>query len=152
LYRKIYFLSKTAENWINAAATCHENGLEFLTLDTKNESDAFRSMVEREDSKLLDTWMHVGGVTKVDGTGRQKDWRWIENGKQIDFELNWAPGNSFTFTFVFLKCDFFLQANLTDITQNIAFQSALSSVANVISMTSNARRGFENIYVRKKLS
>lgn len=89
-YQKIYFLSKASENWVVAAASCHRVGLQFLTLDTKNESIAFTEMVEKEDQSLLDEWVFVGGVVRIDGT--RKDWMWMETGKPVDYEIDFSPG------------------------------------------------------------
>jgi hypothetical protein len=88
-FGKIYYLSNIKENWVKSATLCHQYGLEFLTLDNKIEYEAFADMVEQLDMNVFDDWNHIGGVTKTGGT--RNEWFWMETGKAIPFDIDFAP-------------------------------------------------------------
>lgn len=88
--KKVFLISKEEEGWVKAAANCHKAGLEFATLETKEESEFLGKILENKTRSDLDIWIHVGGLTKLGGT--RKDWVWLETGKPIEYELNFFPG------------------------------------------------------------
>jgi Lectin C-type domain len=90
-YRKIYFLSKRSENWVKAAANCRANKLEIVSLETKNETQAFLSYIMREASNIGEgNYVHIGAVTKLLGT--RNDWVWLESGRDVQIDIPWATG------------------------------------------------------------
>lgn len=88
LFKRNYFLSNKVTSWIVAATECHRNGMEFLEFKTREELETFID-IARKQKNLFQTYTHVGGIATEGGS--RHAWYWLDSGKKIHFDLNWAP-------------------------------------------------------------
>lgn len=87
-YKREYYVSTTISQWLDAPSICYKNGMTFLDFKTKHEADAFMIGPHRTD--LFNIYNHIGGIfTK---TQYEEGWSWIDTGKKINFDLDWADG------------------------------------------------------------
>lgn len=76
--------------WINIGAVCNSFGLEYLSLESKKESDHMSKLFS-ELSDKIDRDVYVSAITKTSSSGT-KDWYWSSSGKNVSFEIDFAPG------------------------------------------------------------
>jgi hypothetical protein len=89
-YEKTYWLSTHFEaHWIEAKMICSNFGLEFVSIDSINESNHLLGLCDQNIS-LFDIWTHIGGITTV--AGSKTEWYWVESGKKVNFNLKFDKG------------------------------------------------------------
>lgn len=92
---KSYYLSQKnigVKSWFEANVICQSFGMEFLSLDTKDEHDKFVKLINGK----LDIFDGLGKYTYVGGMalnpGSTSGWRWVSSGKSINYPLKFHPG------------------------------------------------------------
>jgi hypothetical protein len=89
-YEKTYWLSSHYKvHWNQAKTLCNSYGLEFVSVDSLDESDHLRELC-KENIGLFDSWTHIGGLTTVKRS--KTEWYWVESGKKLNFVLEFLPG------------------------------------------------------------
>ncbi|KAG4074000.1 hypothetical protein HA402_014205 [Bradysia odoriphaga] len=89
-YAKTYYLSTAYKyKWYEAKMFCEINGMEFLTLETLDESDKFMQMFNLNPTVISD-WVYIGGVTILPKS--LDHWYWLDLGKPLSFQPKFAPG------------------------------------------------------------
>lgn len=63
--------------------------MEFVSLESLQESNHLLKICQ-QNSQLFDGWTYIGGLTTVGGS--RTEWYWVDNGKKLSFELNFAAG------------------------------------------------------------
>lgn len=90
LYGKTYWISTHFKAyWDQANDICHSNGMEFLSLETLQESNHLLSLCD-QNIHLFDVWTHVGGLTTVPKS--KDDWYWITSGNKVNYSLKFGAG------------------------------------------------------------
>lgn len=92
---KKYFLSTKSDTWINAGSVCRKSGFKFLSLDSSTEQTQFINNLGMLDQKLLTPYVFVGATRRRKTNSlnnNEYEWVWSENGKVIDYSIDWAPG------------------------------------------------------------
>lgn len=89
-YGKTYWISTHfMAFWDQANDICHSNGMEFLSLETLQESNNLLSLCD-QNIHLFDQWTHVGGLTTVP---KSKDhWYWMTSGNKVNYSLKFGIG------------------------------------------------------------
>lgn len=87
---KLYFVPRIVKTqWIHARSVCRAYGLEFASLSTPEEADAFLKYAE-ENYELLDLYVLLGAYTAV--ASSTEDYYWVNSGKHLNYPLRFPPG------------------------------------------------------------
>lgn len=88
--KKIYFLSKHLKaSWAEVGGICNAYGMEFVSLETLNESEKFlQSCTEKYQE--FDDHVHVGAISH-DGNSKN-GFYWMNSGKRINYPLEFGRG------------------------------------------------------------
>ncbi|KAJ6640103.1 hypothetical protein Bhyg_12852 [Pseudolycoriella hygida] len=89
-YAKTYYLSALyKEKWYKAKDHCEMKGMEFLTLDTLDESNYFMQLFNA-DRTIISDWVYIGGVSTLSKS--LDHWYWLDLGERLNFQPSFAPG------------------------------------------------------------
>lgn len=89
-YGKTYWISTHFKAyWVQANDICHTNGMEFLSLETRQEANHLLSLCD-QFIHLMEEWTHIGGITKVAKSLDQ--WYWIVSGNKVNYRLKFGAG------------------------------------------------------------
>lgn len=91
-YAKVFYLSVDFEaNWMDARSFCKTYGMDLMSLDTSYE---FSNFVKQATKSFFyfDRWTHIGGISKLVGGGKQREWYWISTNRRVSYPLTFAAG------------------------------------------------------------
>lgn len=89
-YGKNYWISSNFQaSWDQAKTLCKSYGLEFLSVDSWEESNHLL-WLSCQKKDLFDKWTHIGGITSHPRS--KTEWYWIESGEKLNFGLKWGAG------------------------------------------------------------
>jgi hypothetical protein len=74
--------------WTDALVLCRAFGMDLAAFETKREQDFFLNLVK-------ENWIKKkGGISACVGGTKlgSNDWYWINSGKPVNYNLNWAGG------------------------------------------------------------
>jgi len=87
---KTFFIPRHFKSHASSArAICKSYNMDIVSLETKEEADAFLSLC-KSNSDVLDTRAHVGAITL--GSETNSTWFWVASGNSIDYPLKFGIG------------------------------------------------------------
>lgn len=81
-------------SWVTAGPVCNSYGLEFVSLETHSQSEAFLKIC-LENAHLFDTHTFIGAISET-GTSPD-DFYWMNSGKKVGYRLQFAVGEPSTY-------------------------------------------------------